>query len=241
MPLLNSLKNYCLDLIFPIKCLGCNNFSDKYLCRDCAKIIPTTDMFHCLFCNARSSYTQICLKCGKNHALNQCLSAVSYKNPLVRSLIQFLKYRFVKDISTDISLVLLNYLERLREINLVDLNPLESIIVPVPLHKKRLRWRSFNQAELIAKSISSHFKVKIKNNILLRISNNKPQAKIEIKKERRKNIKNVFCCRKNIAIDGKTIFLIDDLITTGSTLNECAKILKKSGARKVIGITFARG
>ena len=78
-------------------------------------------------------------------------------------------------------------------------------------------------------------------NILARIVYNKPQAEIKLKKDRQKNIKNCFSCNGLKKIKNKTIILVDDIVTTGSTLNECAKVLKNSGARRVIGLTFARG
>ena len=241
MPLLNSLKNLFLDLVFPVRCLGCKAFSDQYLCDDCEKTIKFNNEFFCIFCNARSSYRQICLKCLNNHAPDQCLSSVSYKQPAVNLMVSSLKYSFVKDVSKSMGKFLTIYLGILQQRGLIDFDPSKICVMPVPLHSRRLRWRSFNQSELLAKEVADYFKIKMYKNILTRVKNNKPQAQIESKKERQKNIKNCFLCKKSKNIKEKTILLVDDLVTTGSTLNECAKVLKFAGAKTVIGLTFARG
>lgn len=241
MSLFNNLKSFVLDLIFPIRCLGCGSFSKRYLCAECEKTIEFNSRFFCLFCNIPASYRQICLKCLKKRKLDQCLSAVSYKNPLTNNLIAFHKYKFIKNISQEMSRLLIAYLESLKELGLIDFDRQSMCVIPVPLHLRRLRWRGFNQSELLARSISKHFKVRTYENILWRAKNNNPQAEVKLKKDRKKNIKNCFRCRASKSIKDKTVFLIDDIVTTGSTLEECAKVLKKNGAKRVVAITFARG
>lgn len=241
MPLLNSSTNFFLDLIFPIRCFGCGSFSKRYLCTECEKTVEFNSRFSCLFCNTPASYRQICLKCAKTRKLDQCLSAVSYKNPLINNLVSFHKYKFIKNISQDMSRILMTYLESLRNRGMIDFDRQSMCVIPVPLHLRRLRWRGFNQSELLARDIAKHFKVKAYENILWRARNNKPQAEVKLKKYRKKNIKNCFKCRISKNTKDKTVFLIDDIATTGSTLEECAKILKKSGAKRIVAITFARG
>lgn len=106
------------------------------------------------------------------------------------------------------------------------------VSVPVPLHKFKENYRGFNQAELIAKFLE----VKV-DNCIKRTKNTKTQVKLN-KKERQENLKDVFCLKNPIAY--KSVLLVDDVMTTGTTLEECASVLKKSGVEKVYGLVFAR-
>lgn len=232
-----------LDLIFPIRCLGCGNFSNKYVCEDCQKTVAFHFRYYCVFCGAETPYMHVCLKCKERHFLDQCLSVTSYKNILARKVVSAFKYKFIKDIGSDISQFLIRYLCLLEKRGLLDFNLKDMCVIPVPLHPRRLRWRSFNQAELLAKGISKHFRIKNYKDILIRTKYKMPQVEIgsESKKERKKNVKNSFLCKKTKRITGKIILLIDDVVTTGSTLNECARVLKEKGAKRVIGVTFAKG
>jgi len=111
--------------------------------------------------------------------------------------------------------------------------------MPIPLHKRRLRWRGFNQAEKIAKILSDKLNIPLVNNKLIRIKYNQPQAKINSQK-RKNNI--IGCFQYNgESLEEKNIILVDDVVTSGSTLNECAKVLKEKGAQEVWGICVARG
>ena len=117
-------------------------------------------------------------------------------------------------------------------------------IVPVPLHRWRLRWRGFNQAEIAAERISESLGWSVAADAIKRVRNPKPQADMPDKQSRIENMLNVFACppKNDLSyLAGKTILLIDDVSTTGSTLNDCARALKGVGAKEVIGFVFARG
>ena len=116
------------------------------------------------------------------------------------------------------------------------------IIIPVPLHHDRLRERGYNQAEKIAKSFADKDDKKIfeiRTDIILKNKNTGHQARIHNKKIRLKNMIGAFSINKNINVKNRIIFVIDDVTTTGATLSEIIKILKKSGAKQVIGIAVA--
>lgn len=112
------------------------------------------------------------------------------------------------------------------------------MVVPIPLHKARERKRGYNHAEIIALYVAQYFKLKIDTKVLVRIKNTKPQFKLN-KRERHENIENAFSIPRNAEISN-AIILVDDITTSFSTLKEAAKILKRAGARKVLGVTFAR-
>ncbi len=113
------------------------------------------------------------------------------------------------------------------------------LILPVPLHIKRLRQRGFNQALLLAKSLFPDAGAKIHYDILFRQTNTPTQTGLS-GRERRKNLKNAFIVKKASEISGRNILIIDDVFTTGSTVNECAGVLKKKGCKRVEILTICR-
>ena len=113
------------------------------------------------------------------------------------------------------------------------------LIVPVPLHVSRLKERGYNQSALLAKRLAKECGVKCVFNLLLRVAVNRPQVEFDAK-ERFANVKGVFAVGGGADFRGKDILLIDDVMTTGATANECARVLKKAGANKVDVLTLAR-
>lgn len=114
------------------------------------------------------------------------------------------------------------------------------LVIPVPLHHKKFLSRGFNQSELLAQKIAEEFDLELKNGLLIKTKNTRSQT--DLKEEKRIiNVKDVFEVKNKKEAKDKVILLVDDIFTTGSTLNEAAKALKKSGAREVWGVTLARG
>jgi len=183
----------------------------------------------------------LCPDCKKarKFSLDAIVTAVSYENQTVKKLIYNLKYRFISDSSGPLSELMLKALLR------NDL-PIPELIVPVPLHPRRLRWRGFNQSRLLAENISKNLAPLLEievMDVLKRDKNNKAQMKIKNYRERLRNIQNIFSFNARFSKDilkNKEILLIDDIATTGATLRECAKILKANGAKKVYGAVIAR-
>lgn len=117
--------------------------------------------------------------------------------------------------------------------------PQPDILIPIPLAKKRQKERGFNQSEEIGKELSKFLKIPLVNNALIKVRETLPQVELS-GKEREENIKGAFWCRDENMVKNKTIFLVDDVFTTGSTMEEAARVLKEAGAKKVWGITVAR-
>jgi len=168
-----------------------------------------------------------CLGCKKQGEwiCNNCLNSISdfsYKNKLLKNAIHVFKYKFVKDLAKPLA----KLLEQ-------KINFDYDFIVPVPLHSKRLRWRGFNQAELLAKQINQSKTI----NALAKTKNTKPQIMLS-QDQRKQNIKNSFKCICDLT--NKKILLIDDVQTTGSTLEECKKALLQAGAKQVKCLTLAK-
>jgi competence protein ComFC len=113
------------------------------------------------------------------------------------------------------------------------------VLVPVPLHKIRYRERGFNQAEIICRSLGSPMSIPVQTDILVRTRNTSTQTKLDAE-ERHENVRDAFRIRDKKSIEGRQIILVDDVITTGATMNSCSKCLKQGGADKVIGLALAR-
>ena len=241
---MSDIKKNLLDIIFPHHCLSCNillgNECQSYVCRPCLKAIPFTKGFACTFCNSPVKAGKTCVYCAKGHYLDRLLVATSYENPLVEKVLKAIKYRFVRSLAGDMADLMTKYLEK-RAGWLITAGTIE--IVPVPLHRRRLNWRGFNQAEMVAKKISKSLGWPVITTAMKRVHDPKPQADMPDKQSRIENMLNVFACppdQDSSRLADKTILLIDDVSTTGSTLNDCARALKGAGAREVVGFVFAR-
>jgi ComF family protein len=113
------------------------------------------------------------------------------------------------------------------------------LIVPVPLHARRLRWRGFNQSVLLARQVSRACGIPADPFVLLRCRETPPQTQLT-EEGRRKNMRGAFVVNPEISIKGKSILLIDDVYTSGATVNECSRTLRRGGAREVYVLTLAR-
>jgi len=240
-----KIKNFFLDLFFPKKCLGCGK-PDTYLCSDCfSRLSAGQDQIinnTCFFCGKISWQGKICTEHKPKVYLDRIISATEYKNPLIREVIKTLKYRYVQELSQPLSQLLITALKNNSGISNIS-NTSNILIIPIPLHKFRLRKRGFNQAELLAKPIADYFNLSIRTDILERITPTDPQANIKNIDKRKINLNNIFSINAEKAkiIENANIILIDDVCTTGATLIEAARILKLNGAKEVWGLTVAKG
>lgn len=227
------------DMLFPLRCISCDT-PGEYLCPACLDIFPRRLRQRCPTCiKAITPRGEACFACSGANALDGLFAGSLYRSPLVTRSLHTYKYRFISALAKPLG----NWLaERIKENDF----PLPDIYIPIPLHRRRLRFRGFNQSALLAQTIADvltpGFDMPILENSLLRTRFTKPQMKTETREERLKNLKNAFTITKeNIPlIRGKSIWLIDDVTTTGTTMEECAKVLKKAGAKKVFGIVLAR-
>ena len=237
--MLAKIKKFILDTLFPISCLSCGK-PDEWICQECLDKISLKREQVCPICEkAITPDGRVCFNCKKKYSIGGVLAASSYKNKLVSGATHYYKYRFIEDLNIPLGKLLIKALFK------SDL-PIPDLIIPVPLHKRRLRWRGFNQAGLLAKYLSLNltpgFEIPAPDNLIVRQKHTPPQMEIKNHARRRKNMRDAFKInrggRKNIK--EKRILLVDDIATTGSTLFECAKVLKKSGAQEVFGIVIAR-
>lgn len=171
------------------------------------------------------------MRCGTPFGLDGMYAAVHFKRP-VRQALHLLKYQSVSDIVPS--------LIELFDFSFFSVLPKFDMFIPVPLYPSRERMRGFNQSFLLARKIGERCSIPVESNCLIRVKDTVPQVDLEVK-ERRKNTRNAFIVRHEERIRGKCIGLIDDVGTTRSTLLECAKVLKRKGAKTAWAIVVAHG
>lgn len=231
-----ELKNFVLEILFPKVCLGCHR-EGEYLCQDCKAILDFTLNFYCL-CQKPKKIPKAgkCPKC-QNKNLDGLYFPFNYQQPLIKNLIFHFKYEpnLVKELAEPLANLWEDYFSLLdKKINFSDF-----LVLPLPLEKNRLRWRGFNQSEELAKYFCQDFNLETRNDILIKVKKTESQVNLD-EKERRENIKGAFLVENKEAIEGRKILLIDDVYTTGSTLEEAAKVLKENGAKEIWGLVLAR-
>jgi ComF family protein len=233
-----ALKHKFLDLLFPVECAGCGK-EDVWLCQDCLLKLPLGRNMDCFFCGKDNPPGSTCPGCAVEHHLDGVFVCADYSNRTVSELIKKLKYSFAREIGGVLGKIAVRYFNKLTaEEKLKKINLSKFIIAPIPLHQKRYNWRGFNQAEIIAKHLAENFNLEYQD-LLIRTKHKTPQARLG-GAERRENITDCFSLgEKNVA--GKKIILVDDVATTGSTLDEAAGVLKLAGADKVWGLVIGKG
>jgi len=256
-----AMRDFIFDLLFPIECINCGQ-GPEWLCRECFRLLKFNSTHNCLGCNKQTSTGEYCPECREQYPLNGVWVGGQYEYPLLKKLIKYYKYNFVSDLDRTLGQFLSLYFLNLKNSFLLStlpkyapitnehlkkiikapqalLDPESTGLMPVPLHKKRLLWRGFNQAERLAIILASRFGLKYSPENLIRKRYDKPQAKLN-KHKRLCNITDNFSWTGKRMI-GKNIILVDDVATTGATLNECARVLKGAGANEVWGLVLARG
>ena len=216
-----KIKNFVLDLLFPKSCFNCQK-EGVYLCEDCRSTLEISG-FH-------QNYS--------TQNLKDLYYPLPYQKSLIKNLIQKFKYEpFVKELAEPLACLIIEHFQLMENPPSFGFN---SILIPVPLEKRRLKWRGFNQATAVAEELASSFGLKILTDVLVKTKATLPQMELT-DEERKENIKGVFILKNGELIKNKKILLVDDVYTTGSTMEECARILKIAGATEIIGIVVARG
>lgn len=245
LKILKKIQEQAKEILFPAFCLGCGK-EGSLLCPECFKKLPIHSSISCFYCGKRLPQDiKICARCRNKHrpSIENIFIASEWEEELIKKAIYDLKYLFISDYSAVLSQIMADFIQKTAINALFEQN---SAIIPVPLHPKRLSWRGFNQAEEIAKIVGSKFNIPVLN-IIERVRYTAPQAEIKEKSERRRNISSAFRLNKKALlglpepIKEKNVLIIDDVSTTGYTLNECARAIKPFGFKSVYGLVIARG
>jgi ComF family protein len=214
-----STINLFLEVLFPSKCLGCQ-IKGEILCSKCLSKIPPAE----------------------REIDSQIFAIFDYRDPLIKKVIWSLKYYHYQQLGFKLGKVLYeNLLEDVSDIREFSKGQ-KIIVIPVPVSRKKFRIRGYNQALAIASGFCQSGGKEIfdlKKNIIIKKIETLPQARIKNRNERLKNIRGVFCLKNENKIKNRIIFIIDDVTTTGGTINEIIRIVKKAEAKKVIGLAVA--
>lgn len=210
-----KIIDFTLDILFPKYCIACEQ-EGVYICEAC---------LHKAF-----------LQTNTSHKIKNTFIAGSYQNRYLREIIHYLKYHFIQELATPLGNFLSQFLQQ--RFNADFLRSSNNILVPVPLHLKKFRQRGFNQSELIARGVSKYLNIPVAL-ALRKIKSTAAQMTIEERSARLANVKHTFACDDSNTVQGKTIFVIDDVITTGATMEECKNVLTQAGAKKVFKIAVA--
>lgn len=229
------MLNTFLNILFPQSCPLCSRPSTDHktapICPDCWHKISPYRGHICQRCG-KPLISDVSITCGdcitEEPLFKHARSYGLYKGGL-RKAINLLKYHGLKRLARPLS-------DLLHQLHL----PSVDAVVPVPLYKKRLRLREFNQSALLARHAAKRLNAPLITDCLIKSRDTLPQVGLSAK-DRRENIRKAFEVRNSELIKEKSVILIDDVITTGATVRECSKALKKAGSADIYVITLAHG
>ncbi|MGQ9674311.1 MAG: ComF family protein [Chloroflexota bacterium] len=219
-----------LDLILPRRCAGCGAIG-TWLCAACASKLPRVMPPICQRCGAPTPGTAVCFVCWQSPPSAEAIRAPYYFEGTLRLMVHRLKYRHARHLAEPLGRLLVDYLET-RPVPPVDL------VVPIPLHPNRLEQRGYNQSLLLAKAVCDHTSLRLVDDCLARVRDTPAQMGLPAH-QRPANVRGAFqASRKQVA--GAKVLLVDDVCTTGATLQAGAHALKRAGAEGVWAVALAR-
>lgn len=258
-----SAAERCFDFIFHSRCVGCNKECGAGLCELCLSSLPYNSDPYCFRCGKSLKLFNVavplCSECRqhkKRHAF-VCARSVLRFEGIAREAVNALKFKRKKTLITVLGSLMCRFLEGemnvfcskgnyelTYELEKYEFPPVSTFdaVVPVPVHWVRFYTRGFNQSELLAREVSFCLGLKMLTDVLFKKKNTVSQTRIsgsEAVELRKKNVKGTFFVRNNHLLSGKRVLLLDDVFTTGATVNECASVLLSSGAKAVYVLTLA--
>ena len=211
------MLDYILELIYPSKCGFCNS-----ICRDSL----------CKKCEIKLKEYEINLLQNNKKYYSQGMHIFRYDGEIRRKIIDY-KFNNKPYLYKTFAKIILKNKKVCGFFKNYD------IIIPVPIHKKRKLKRGYNQTELIAREIAKNTNLKLEKKVLIKQKNNVSQSSLS-KTKRQQNVKDAFTIKNVEKIVNKNVLIFDDIFTTGSTVIECSKLLKKIGVRKIGVLTIAK-
>ena len=227
--LASTLKRGALDLLFPSRCAGCGR-AGELLCSTCLESAQRLDSRVCRRCATPTHGGTLCGACAAAPPpLYRMIAAFTYESAIRRAIHSF-KYEDVRALAPVLADALASD-PRLRRLE-------ADALAPVPLHERRLHERGYNQAELLAREIAARTGLPMRTDLVQRTGGGPSQVETADYRVRRANVEDAFEATESAR--GLRLMLVDDVATTGSTLNACARVLLKAGARRVGAIVLAK-
>jgi len=234
-----SIFKEILDIIYPSKilCLFCRkepgDDNDYELCRSCMSLLPFLSEKICMKCGRPilvMGPDGVCSECKSTYRYFDCVASVFEFSGIIQGALYRLKFDGEMEIAQAIGKFMADKLQKTGwEID---------VIIPVPLHPDRLSERGFNQSYLLSQEIGRRCNIDVYGEVLIRQRYTESQVPLS-RLQRMRNVKDAFSIKESRVIKDRNVLLVDDIMTTGATLNECSSILKKHGARKVYCLAAA--
>lgn len=222
--------NLALDFLFPRRCVTCGRYGD-YVCDPCRDGMTAADGDRCRRCWRPVTGGPWCETCAGGGFELAAVRAPYVFDGTARDLVHALKYHGVTAVAPILGRAMAEAAALLPE------RP--DLVVPVPLHGRRERERGYNQAGLLARHAGERLGIPVANRALVRHRSTRPQARMPGAEERLRNVQDAFSARKPYVFVGAVVVVVDDVTTTGATLEACARVLRAHGAERVHGLTFA--
>ena len=225
---LQNLSRSTLNLVFPLECAGCGE-EGTVLCQDCVSGLPRLEPPSCPLC-ADPGFNGPCPRCAATGPVIDGVRAPFLLEDPLRKLVHRFKYQHMRAAAPALGKLLADFIAKWPENQLV--------VAPVPLHPKRMRGRGYNQAALLARELSNRTGLPVNDGLLRRVEDSRSQVESASSEERVRNVARAFEATADAA--GLRVLVLDDVITTGSTLFACAAALKDTGAENVWGLALAK-
>lgn len=230
-----------INLLYPAVCRVCSKKIDEFgrnICGDCVKKIKERLPPFCVKCGRQlegdPELTVACPDCRQCAPyFDKAWSACHYDDPL-KGLIHDFKYKRISSLSTDFTALIIDFMKK------YGVGKDCQMILSIPMHPNRLFKREINHSDILAQDLGEKLGIAYSINTLKKTKDTSFQSKLK-REARIKNLQSSFALKNSSIVHNKNILLVDDLFTTGSTVNECSRLLKSSGARCVEVITLARG
>lgn len=229
---LSLFKSFLLDLLFPMFCLICGK-EGTLLCDSCQLLFVMVPP-QCFVCGklAPTPSGQTCISCRKKSVIRAFFSPFLYRQEIVRLMMHKFKYEGMRSLAPFFADYLFRYVEKHGAF------PTDALFIPIPMRARKRRARGFNQSELIAIHLSGLTGIPVDLNVLKKVKDTIPQARLSVE-ERKHNLEGAFQVNAHAEIKHKTVILIDDVKTTGTTLEGAARALKKADVKSIWAITVA--
>ncbi len=242
---MNAIRDWVtagLDLVYPRHCVGCSHPMDTsrsgYVCALCEQRVPVIEPPFCYKCglpfDGEAPDVFTCEYCKKLDFIFERTVCACRAAGIVRDMLIGFKYNGQMQYGAHLAGWLIRSAQKWISWRDVDL------IVPVPLHPRKKRHRQFNQAEYLALALSKVTGTPVRLNLLRRVKDTETQTRLDAD-QRAVNMRHAFALRDGAKCDGQRAVLLDDVFTTGATLNSCASLLAVAGAKRIIALTLARG
>lgn len=210
-----------LNILFPARCVGCRQ-TGVFLCASCAGNLARAE---------RPTETGV-------------ITLFDYADPRVRQIIWYLKYRGVREVGETLAHLLYDHLiEYLAEVESYYPDQGPWLVVPIPLYRKRLAERGFNQSAVIARALARHDPrlLEFNDRLLIKVRATKSQVSLKNRALRLQNLENAFAVTQPERLLGRRVILLDDVYTTGATMMAAAKTIRAAGAARIVKVAIAQG